>query len=119
MKYAFLLYDNEDSWASASEAEMQEVIGAHMAYTQALKDADAYVIGEPLDHTRFAKTVRKAGGRLSVEDGPFTDSKEQLGGFYIVEAKDLDAALDWAARCPAASYGQIEVRPLFTIPADA
>ena len=119
MRYALLLYDNEDSWDSASEAEQGEVIGAHMAYTQALRDAGAYVTGEPLDHTRHAKAVRKAGGRLSVEDGPFTDSKEQLGGFYILEAKDLDAALDWAARCPAASYGQIEVRPVFAVPADA
>jgi len=117
MHYALLLYDNEDAWDTASEAEQGEVIGAHMAYTQALRDAGAYIGGEPLDHTRFAKAVRKPGGRLSVEDGPFTDSKEQLGGFYIIEAKDLDAALDWAARCPAASYGQIEVRPVFAAPA--
>lgn len=119
MQYALLLYDNEDAWDSASEAEQGEVIGAHMAYAQALKDAGAYIGGAPLEHTRRAKAVRKRDGRLSVEDGPFTDSKEQLGGFYVIEAKDLDAALDWAARCPAASYGQIEVRPVFTVPAEA
>ncbi|MEQ8178245.1 MAG: YciI family protein [Amphiplicatus sp.] len=119
MQYALLLYDNEDAWDTASEAEQGEVIGAHMAYTQALRDAGAYVGGEPLDHSRAAKAVRMRAGRVSVEDGPFTDSKEQLGGFYIIEAKDLDAALDWAARCPSSSYGQIELRPVLTIPADA
>lgn len=119
MRYALLLYDNEDAWDAASKAEQGEAIGAHMAYTQALKDAGAYIGGEPLHHTRLAKAVRQRDGRVSVEDGPFTDSKEQLGGFYVIEAKDLDAALDWAARCPAASYGQIEVRPVFTVPAGA
>ena len=117
MRFAFLLYDDENAWASASEAEQREVIGKHMAYSQALRDAGAYVDGAPLEHTRAARRVRAAGGRVRVEDGPFSDAKEQIGGFYVIEAKDLDAALDWAARCPAASYGRIEVRPVWAPPA--
>lgn len=119
MQYALLLYDDEDAWDAAPETEQRDVISAHMAYTQALKDVGAYIGGEPLHHSRLAKTLRTRDGRLHVEDGPFTDSKEQLGGFYVIEAKDLDAALDWAALCPAASYGRIEVRPVFTVPAGA
>lgn len=118
MQFAFLLYDDENAFESASEAEQHTVIGAHMAYSQALRDAGAYVAGAPLEHSRLGKRVRNPEGRAVIEDGPFADSKEQLGGFYLIEAKDLDAALDWAARCPGASYGRIEVRPVWSGPGD-
>lgn len=111
MRYMFMLYDDENKFHALSEGEQMKIVGEHMAYSQALKSAGAMVEGAPLDHTREARRVR--GGR--VENGPFTDSKEQLGGYYIIEAKDLDAALDWAAKCPAASYGRIEVRPVWNI----
>ena len=111
MKYVFLLYDDEDKWAAMPESEQMSIIGAHMAYSEALKSASAYIAGDPLDHSRNAKRVRGA----QVQDGPFADGKEQLGGFYMIEAKNLDAALDWAARCPCASYGYVEVRPVWNI----
>lgn len=113
MRYMFLIYDDEDQWEAAPEAEKAQVIGAHMAYRAALEGAGALVYGAPLEHSSSSARVR--GGM--VEDGPFTDSKEQIGGFYVIEAADLDTALDWASRCPAAEYGRIEVRPVWNIPA--
>jgi hypothetical protein len=111
MKYMFLLYDDENEWANRPESERAEIIGSYMAYTEALKSAHAHIAGEPLDHSTNAKRAR--GGK--VEDGPFADGKEQVGGFYMIEAKNLDEALDWAARCPCASYGKVEVRPVWNI----
>ena len=112
MRYMFLIYDNEDLWDAKPDAEKMAVIGEHMAFTEALKKAGAYVEGAPLEHSRKGRRIRGA----SIANGPFADSKEQLGGYYMIEANDLDAALDWAARCPAASYGAIEVRPVWNIP---
>ncbi len=109
MKYLFLLYNDEDGWESLSPEEKTETVGAYMAYTEALKKADAHIAGEPLDHSRNGKRVRGSG----VEDGPFADGKEQLGGYYMIEAKNLDDALDWAARCPCAAAGHVEVRPVW------
>lgn len=111
MRYMFMLYDDEDAFHRSSEAEQMKIVGEHMAFTQALRNAGAMIEGAPLDHSRNGKRVRGT----QVEDGPFTDSKEQIGGYYLIEAEDLDTALDWAARCPSASYGRIEVRPMFEI----
>jgi hypothetical protein len=108
MKYMFLIYDNEDAFHALSQPEQMKIVGDHMAFTQALRQAGAMIEGAPLDHTRAGRRVR--GDRI--ENGPFTDSKEQLGGYYLIEAKDLDAALEWAARCPSATYGSVEVRPM-------
>ncbi len=113
MKYLFLLHDNEDLWDTMEEAKVNEIFGSYMAYTEALKKAGAHIAGAPLDHSRNGKRVRASG----VQDGPFADGKEQLGGFYLIEAKNLDDALDWAARCPCASLGAIEVRPVWNIEA--
>ena len=111
MKFAFLLYDDEDRWDTLPDAEKEKVIGEHMAYSQSLRDAGAFLGGAPLDHSRNAKRARKG----AIEDGPFTDSKEQMGGFYLIDAENLDKAMDWAARCPAASYGRVEVRPVWNL----
>lgn len=109
MKYLFLLYDDENHWDALPGEQKQETIGAYMAYSEAMKNAGAHIAGEPLDHSRNGKRIRGE----TVQDGPFADGKEQLGGFYMVEAKDLDEALDWAARCPCASTGHVEVRPVW------
>ncbi len=111
MKYVFLLYDDEYAWDTMEDAKRNEIFGAYMAYTDALKKSGVHISGEPLTHSREGKRVR-AGG---VQDGPFADGKEQLGGFYLVEVKDLDEALEWAARCPCASFGHVEVRPIWDI----
>jgi len=115
MQYLFLLYDDENKFHSMSEQEVGEVIGAYMIYSEALEKAGAFVAGDPLEHSKEAKRLTVNNGKTAVEDGPFTDAKEQLGGFYRIEAKDLDEALDWAAKCPAASTGRIEIRPVWNI----
>ena len=111
MKYLFLLYNDEDAWAAKPSEEKQEIISGYAAYADALRDAGVFIAGNPLDHSRRGKRVRSG----TVEDGPFADGKEQLGGFFMVEAGNLDEALDWAAKCPAASTGHVEVRPVWQI----
>ncbi len=111
MKYLFLLYDDENAWDTMEDAKRNEIFGAYMAYTDALRNSGVHISGEPLTHSREGKRVRADG----VQDGPFADGKEQLGGFYLVEVKHLDEALEWAARCPCASLGHVEVRPIWNI----
>jgi hypothetical protein len=111
MKYLFLLYGDENAWDAKSSSEKETVISAYVAYSDALGKANVLVAGEPLDHSRNGARVRVG----SIEDGPFADGKEQLGGFYMIEAENLDEALDWAAKCPAASDGHVEVRPVWNI----
>ncbi len=112
MKYALLIYSNEEHWEKMREAERGEVLGRYMALTEDLKRRGQYVLGEPLDATTTASTVKLRDGRTLVTDGPFAETKEQLGGFYVVEVPDLDAALAIAARIPSAEVGSIEVRPI-------
>ncbi|MFC2953174.1 YciI family protein [Marinicaulis aureus] len=111
MNYLLMLYDNEDEWAAMEDEKRNGILGSYFAYTDALRDAGAYVDGNPLEHSKEGKRARQ--GR--VEDGPFADGKETLGGYYLIEAPDLDAALDWAARCPCASFGYVEVRPVWNV----
>ncbi|WDI31078.1 YciI family protein [Hyphococcus flavus] len=111
MKYLFLLYDDENVWDEMPEDKRNEIFGSYMAYSEALKKSGAFIGGEPLVHSREAKRVRQT----QVQDGPFADGKEQLGGYYMIDAKNLDEALDWAARCPCAELGHVEVRPVWNI----
>lgn len=108
MKYAFLLYEDEDKFASLNETEQAALVAEHFAFVHVLVAAGAMVEGQPLDHSSNGKRIR--GGRI--EDGPFADSKHQIGGYYVIEAPDLDAAIEWAAKCPSARDGVVEVRPL-------
>ena len=111
MRFMFLIYDDEDKWEATPDAEKMQIVGEHMAFSDALRKAGAMVEGAPLDHSKRGRRLRGA----NIEDGPFADSKEQVGGYYVIEASDLDAALEWAARCPAAAYGKIEIRPIWNI----
>jgi hypothetical protein len=113
MQYMLTLYSEEAGWNRLTEAEQQQAVASYMAYTEALKNAGAWVASSRLQPTSTATTVRIADGKTQVLDGPYSDSKEQVGGFYLIDVPDLDAALSWAARCPAASHGTIEVRPLW------
>jgi hypothetical protein len=112
MKYALLIYSDETIWEEMTEGERGEVLGRYMALSEDLKRRGQYVLGEPLDATPTASTVRVREGRTLVTDGPFAETKEQLGGFYVVDVPDLDAALAIAGRIPSASVGSIEVRPI-------
>ena len=106
MKYMFMIYADEK--AVADRAQM----AAYGAYTEAMSMAGIIRGGDRLEASSTATTVRVAGGKSQVLNGPYAETKEQLAGYYLVEVADLDAALTWAARCPGASHGAIEVRPL-------
>ena len=112
MQFALLIYESPEAFATRSSDGNDPYTGAWRAYYNALVDAGIYVGGDPLAVPETATTVRVKEGKRHVQDGPFADTKEQLGGFTILELPSLDAALDWAARCPAASAGAVEVRPL-------
>ena len=113
MQYLLLIYGNEAAMRSASKEAAGQMMAAYAAYTEAMKKAGAYVGANRLQPTSTATTVRAPNGKSSVLDGPYAETKEQLGGYYLLEAADLDAALAWAARCPGATHGAIEVRPVW------
>jgi len=115
MEYLLLIYGNEAAMLSASKEAAGQMMAAYAAYTEAMKKAGVYVGGNRLQPTSTATTVRAPSGKSSVLDGPYAETKEQLGGYYMIKAPDLDAALSWAARCPGAAYGAIEVRPLWAM----
>lgn len=112
MQYMLLIYGDESGRVKASKADMEQMFAAYGAYTEALKKAGVMKDGNPLEASSTASTVRIKDGKSKVLNGPYSESKEQLGGYYIIEAKDLDAALGWAAKCPGAQYGTVEVRPV-------
>lgn len=112
MQYAILVYETETGFDNRSNDQQGVYWGAYSAYSQALAEAGVIAGGAALHPPTTATTVRLSEGQRKVQDGPFADTKEQLGGFFLIEAPDLDAALDWAARCPAASSCAVEVRPI-------
>lgn len=113
MQYMLLLYSDEKAWDSFSPAEQQAGLAQYMAYGEALRKAGVYVGSDRLKPIGDATTVTVASGKTQVMDGPFADTKEQLGGYYIIDVKNLDEAINWAARCPGASHGHVEVRPVW------
>jgi hypothetical protein len=117
MQYLLLLYSNEHGWDSLTPAQQQQGAAAYKAYTEALQKSGALKGSNRLQPTSTATTVRNENGKAQVLDGPYADSKEQLGGYYLIEAPDLDAAIAWANRCPGAGHGTIEVRPVWEMSA--
>ena len=115
MKYMLLIYGNEANQQAASKEVVGQIHAAYGAYTESMTKAGVYVGGNRLRPTASATTVRVANGKTNVLDGPYAETKEQLGGYYMIDVPDLDAALSWAARCPGASHGVIEVRPIWTM----
>lgn len=113
MQYLLLLYANEGGWNQLSKAEQEKAAAAYAAYTQALRKEGVLQGSNRLQPVASATTVRVANGKSQVLDGPYADSKEQLGGYYLIDVPDLDAALSWAARCPASGHGVVEVRPVW------
>jgi hypothetical protein len=112
MQFALLIYESREAFAPRKNDENDPYLGAWRAYYKALVEAGIYVGGDPLQVPETGTTVRLKEGKRRVQDGPYADTKEQLGGFIILELPSLDAALDWAARCPTAAAGAVEVRPL-------
>ena len=117
MQYALLIYASEQDWARQTEEESQAQFQEYMAFTKDIVDRGLHKGGEALQLTSTATTVRVRDGETLSTDGPFAETKEQLGGFYIVEAKDLDEAIELAARIPDVRNGSIEVRPIMEIDA--
>ena len=114
MQYLLLIYMDEAGMQAAA-ADMTQMHGAYMAYNKALIEAGLMQGGNALQPTSSATTVRICDGKTQVLDGPYADTKEQLGGYYLIDAPDLDTALAWAARCPGASRGIMEVRPIMNV----
>lgn len=112
MQFALLIYHTPEEFAMRKNDYNDPHLSAWRGYHKALVEAGVYVSGEPLEVPETGATVRVKDGKRRVQDGPFADTKEQLGGFIILELPSLDAALEWAARCPGASRGSVEVRPL-------
>jgi hypothetical protein len=112
MKYAFTIYGDESQRESASPEEMQAMSQAYGEFTQEVQDKGIHLAGEGLYPTPTATTVQVRDGERSVTDGPFAETKEQLGGFYVLDVKDLDEAIEWAAKIPGAQFGSIEIRPV-------
>jgi hypothetical protein len=114
MRYAILIYENEaDFSARTDEARRERYWAAWRAYNEAITTAGVTKSGAALQSGGTGTTIRMNGNSREVQDGPYADTKEQLGGFILIDVPDLDAALDWASRCPAAAYGAVEVRPVF------
>lgn len=112
MQYMLLIYSDDAQWADMAPEKISEVMGAYFAYTEALAKAGKLKAGDELQPVSTAKTVSIVGGKHSVVDGPFAETKETLGGYYLIEADSMEDALDWAAKCPGARQGRIEVRPI-------
>ena len=113
MQYMLMIYEDESLYGNAGKVgpALQEIVARHMAFNRDL--GAVRVAGAGLKGTATATTVRTTQGSKTVHDGPFAESKEQLGGYYLIDVPDLDAALGWASRCPGAAHGAIEVRPLW------
>ena len=113
MQYLLMLYVDEAGWPKLARAEQEKGMAAYTAYTQALAAAGVLKGSNRLQPSSAGTTVRVANGKSQVLDGPYADSKEQIGGYYLIDVPDLDAAISWAARCPAANHGTVEVRPVW------
>jgi hypothetical protein len=113
MRYMLLIYSPESYYATVDEAAMGELMAGYMSFSNELVEAEAMGSSERLQPTQTATTVRIREGKAKVTDGPFAETKEQLGGYYVVEAENLDAAIEWAKKIPTATYGSIEVRPIW------
>src|SRR5688500_11536487 len=112
MKYLCLIYDDEKVINGMPKAEQDAFMGEYFAFTEDIRSSGQYVAGEALQPVETATTVRIRNGRVSTTDGPFAETKEQLGGFYLIEARDLNEAIQVASKIPSARIGSIEVRPV-------
>lgn len=113
MKYLCIIYGVESVMAAMPAAEMQKFIGEFSAFTESIKQNGQWLAGQRLKPVQTATTVRVRDGKVSTTDGPFAETKEQLGGFYMIEARDLNEAIQTASRIPSARYGSVEVRPIW------
>jgi hypothetical protein len=119
MKYILLIYDNEREWDKLSQAEQRDIYGQYGKFTESIKASGHYIGGSQLQPTTTARSVKVKEGKELITDGPFAETHEQLGGYYLIEAASPQEAAQIAARVPSAKFGTIEVRPLVEMPAQA
>ena len=112
MKYLCLIYDDESKWGTMPKEQADAMMGEYFAFTEGVKKSGHYVGGEALQPTHTATSVRVRQGKISTTDGPFAETKEALGGYYLINAKDLNDAIQVAAKIPSARIGTIEIRPI-------
>ena len=117
MRYMLLIYESEANAQKMTKEDGQKMMGEYMAFTDDIRRSGQYVAGAPLQPTPSATTVRVTNGKTLTTDGPFAETREQLGGYYLVDAKDLNEAIALAARIPASRTGSVEIRPIMEIPA--
>ena len=117
MKYLCLIYDDEKQWQKFPKEVQDQYMGEYGAFTESIKKSGQFVAANQLQPTHTATIVRSRNGKISTTDGPFVETKEQLGGFYLIDAKDLNDAIKVASRIPSAKSGSIEVRPVVERPA--
>lgn len=115
VQYLLMLFSDPSYFASMPAAQMQETAAAYNAYAETLRQSGHLLGSNRLRPASTATTVKVANGKSKVLDGPYSESKEQLGGYFLIDVPDLDAAISWAARCPGASHGTVEVRPVWTM----
>ena len=115
MKYMLMIFADQKRFETMTEAEQAKGLAAYGAYLEALKSAGVYSGSERLRPVEMATTVRVSNGNTEVLNGPYAETKEQLGGYFLIDVPDLDAAISWAARCPGASHGVVEVRSVWTM----
>ena len=115
MQYLLTLYLDESGWDRMTPEQQKQGAAAYTAYSEALRSAGALVGANRLKPSSTATTLRSTNGKTQVLDGPFVESKEQLAGYYLIDAPDLDAAMQWAGRCPAAQHGIVEVRAIWAM----
>ena len=113
MQYLLMIHSSETEESKMTQGDVQSMIQAYGAYSEALKKAGVLLGSNRLRPTSDATSVRVRGGKTEVLNGPYAETREQLGGYYLIDVADLDAALSWAARCPSASQGTIELRPIW------
>ena len=116
MRYMLLIYGDESGWGNLSEADQQTEMAKWYAYTEEMQKAGVSTQGDALQPTATATSVRSKNGEPIVTDGPFAETKEQLGGYYLLDVADLDEAIKWAGKCPAAPTGTVELRPIQEFP---
>ncbi|HEY2940310.1 MAG TPA: YciI family protein [Gaiellaceae bacterium] len=112
MQYMLLIYGEESSWGNRSDEERGQIMQAYGAFTEELRQSGSMVAGDALQPTQTATTIRVQNGETLTTDGPFAETKEQLGGYYLIEADSLDEAIEWAGKVPGARHGSVEVRPV-------
>ncbi len=115
MRYLCLIYEDEKTVSGMSKSEGEALMGEYFAFTDAIKKSGHHLGGEALQPVQTATTVRVRSGKVSTTDGPYAETKEQLGGYYLINARDLNDAIQVASRIPGAKWGTIEVRPIWEL----